>query len=121
MRRALKTLLILAAGLAVIAGAVLWWGRGARDPRAVFRTAPVTHRSLVAAINATGTVEPEEVVDVGAQVAGLIRVFVLARIDNTLYAADVETAKAQLQQAQANHRSAITNVAQMRAKPRQAA
>ena len=139
MRRVVKTLLILAAVLAVIAGAALWWGRGARGPQTVFRTAPVTRGDLVATINATGTVEPEEVVDVGAQVAGLIQAFgtdkrgkpidygsvvgvgtVLARIDATLYAADVDTAKAQVQQAQANQISAAANIEQMKAKLLQA-
>ena len=37
-----------------------------------FRTAPVARGDIVATISATGTVEPEEVVDVGAQVAGQI-------------------------------------------------
>jgi HlyD family secretion protein len=86
-------------------------------------------------IGATGTVEPEEVVDVGAQVAGQIRVFgtdkhgksidygstveqgaVLAQIDDALYRADVAAATAQLQQAQANTTSANANVVQMQAK-----
>jgi len=139
MRRVLKTLLILAAVLAVIAGAALWWGREARGPQTAFRTAPVTRGDLVATINATGTVEPEEVVDVGAQVAGLIQAFgtdkrgkpidygsvvgvgtVLARIDATLYAADVDTAKAQVAQAQANQLSAAANVEQVKAKLLQA-
>ena len=31
--------------------------------------------TLVSTINATGTIEPMEVIDVGAQVAGLIRSF----------------------------------------------
>jgi HlyD family secretion protein len=72
----------------------------------------------VATINATGTIEPEEVVDVGAQVEGLIVSFgkdangksidyrspvdanmVLARIDETTYKADVNTAVAELEQA----------------------
>lgn len=132
-------LILGVAGLAVIAGAALWWERGTRDPRQAFRTVPVKRGDLVAVINATGTVEPEEVVDIGAQVSGFIHSFgtdkngnpidygsvvgvgtVLAKIDATLYAADVETAKAQLQQAQANLVSAIANVPQMKAKLAQA-
>jgi HlyD family secretion protein len=38
-----------------------------------FRTAPVERGDLLSTISATGTVEPEEVVDVGAQVMGRIR------------------------------------------------
>ncbi len=45
---------------------------------------------------------------------------VLAKIDNSLYAAAVETAKAQLQQAVANKVSADANVLQMKAKLLQA-
>ena len=37
-----------------------------------YRTANLTRGDLVATIGATGTVEPEEVIDVGAQVAGQI-------------------------------------------------
>lgn len=78
-----------------------------------YRTAAITHGDLSVTINATGTVEPEEVIDVGAQVAGQILSFgkdvkgktvdygsevgagtVLARIDDSLYASDVEQAEA---------------------------
>jgi len=38
----------------------------------VFRTAAVERGNLIVTISATGTVEPEEVIDVGAQVAGQI-------------------------------------------------
>ncbi|MFA6135724.1 MAG: efflux RND transporter periplasmic adaptor subunit [Phycisphaerae bacterium] len=80
-----------------------------------YRTAELTRGDLLVTISATGTVEPEEVIDVGAQVAGRIISFgqdakgntvdygsvveagtVLARIDDSLYAADVAQAEAQL-------------------------
>jgi HlyD family secretion protein len=80
----------------------------------------VKQGDLLITISATGTVEPEEVVDVGAQVAGKIDYFgkdkdgntidygsvvdvnmVLAQIDNSLYAADVALATAQLAEANA--------------------
>jgi HlyD family secretion protein len=139
MRRGLGILILGVAGVVVIGGAGAWWLRADRDNQPTFRTVPVKRGDLVATINATGTVEPEEVVDVGAQVAGMIQAFgtdkhgkpidygsvvgvgtVLARIDATLYAADVETAKAQVAQAQANLVSAIANVEQMKAKLLQA-
>jgi HlyD family secretion protein len=101
----------------------------------MFRTEQVKRGDLVATIGATGTVEPEVVVDIGAQVAGLIASFgkdkhgktidygsivedngVLAKIDDSLYAAAVETARAQLLQAQANKISADANILQMKAK-----
>ena len=90
---------------------------------------------LQATISATGTVEPEEVVDVGAQVAGRIVTFgkdkngeevdygsvveagmVLARIDDALYAADAASAKAQLAQAKAAVQKAQADLGQMQAK-----
>src|SRR5438876_9494577 len=40
-----------------------------------FRTLAVERGDLLVTISATGTVEPEEVVDVGAQVAGMIKTF----------------------------------------------
>lgn len=86
-------------------------------------------------ISASGTIEPEVVVDIGAQVGGIIKSFgkdkfgklidygsnveegtILAKIDDSLYGATVETAKAQLQQAEANKISADANVLQAKAK-----
>jgi len=113
--------------------------RHPEEAPSTFRTLPIQRGDLVSMISATGTVEPEKVVDVGAQVAGLIQAFgedihgktidygsvvdkhtVLARIDDALYLADVQAAKAQLQQSQANQRSAEANVLQMAAKLTQA-
>src|SRR3954454_19213674 len=81
--------------------------------RPAFRTAAVEHGDLLATISATGTIEPEEVIDVGAQVNGRIDKFgrdprdssravdyttpveegtVLAVIDPSLYQAQVDQA-----------------------------
>jgi len=106
---------------------------------APFRTVPVTRGDLRAIISATGTVEPEEVIDIGAQVAGRIVAFgkdkngkaadygsvveagmVLARIDDALYAADVESAKATLGQSQASLQRAEADLGQLKAKLYQA-
>jgi HlyD family secretion protein len=121
--------------LALVAAAVLavgifttLWLRHSRAPVTPLQTVPVKRGDLVSVIGATGTVEPEEVVDIGAQVAGVIESFgkdadgkpvdygspveegtVLAHIDDSLYAAAVE-------QAQANLQSAEANVLQMQAK-----
>ncbi len=81
--------------------------------KVLFNTAAVKRGDLVSTISATGTIEPVEVVDVGAQVAGLILSFgkdkngnsidygsiieegtVLARIDDSVYAADFALARA---------------------------
>ena len=104
-----------------------------------FRTAPVKRGDLLATISATGTVEPEEVVDVGAQIAGQINSFgkdkngktidygsvveegtILAQIDESLYAADVAMANAQLLQARAGVLRAEADLVQLKAKLYQA-
>jgi HlyD family secretion protein len=139
MRRKVVITIMVVIGLAVISCFGVWsfWYKGNKAP--TFRTAPVKRGDLVATISATGTVEPEEVVDVGAQVAGLISTFgkdkhgkfidfgsvvdagtVLAKIEDSLYVAAVDTAKAQYQQAEANKISADANVLQMKAKLLQA-
>jgi len=119
-------------------GAYTWRSRAApAEPQ--YRTAAVRRADVVATITATGTVVPEEVVDVGAQINGQIASFgadesgktidyrstveeggVLARIDDALYAADVATSEAQLKQAGAQVRSAEANREQTRARLAQA-
>ena len=133
-----RTFRIAWLGLIVVAavGATFVLGLGYKKrPAMTLRTAQVQRRNLEATISATGTVEPEDVVDIGAQVAGLIKEFgkdkngknidwgspveqgtVLAHIDDVIYRANVAAAKAQLQQAQANVISANANVLQMQAK-----
>src|SRR3974377_2486313 len=60
--------------LVLAAGGLWFWSRDRRG-NASFRTAQVTRGDLMASISATGTVEPEEVVDVGGKVAGRIMAF----------------------------------------------
>jgi HlyD family secretion protein len=106
-------------------------------PLTTYRTVPVQRGELLATIGATGTLEPEEVVDVGAQVQGRIINFgpdpgiaskvidyntevnegtVLAQIDDSLYASDVEQSKAQVQSAVANLAKAQADLRQFKAK-----
>jgi HlyD family secretion protein len=117
----------------VIAGAVLlvvvvlgvlglgYWKFGGNGA-ATYRTVPLSRGNLVVAVSASGTIEPEEIVDVGAQVVGRIKNLgvasddpgktidygtpvdegtVLAQIDTTTYKALVEQAQADLKRAQA--------------------
>ena len=120
----------------VLAGGAGLWGWHARDHSPVtFRTAAVKRGDVVATISASGTIEPEEVVDVGAQVAGLIKTFgkdiegktidygsvieegaVLAKIDDSVYAADLAVANAQRALDKAGELSAQANLDQMKAK-----
>ena len=90
-----------------------------------FHTTKVSRGDLRATIAATGTLEPEEVVDIGAQVIGQIKTLgidpsdpakkkivdfgsvvyegtVLALIDDSAYKAQVDNAEATLQRAQAD-------------------
>jgi len=122
--------------LALGAGAAFWWYRQQDGRQAdAWRTVAVKRGDLVATISATGTVEPEEVVDVGAQVAGRILAFgkdrngriidygsaveegtVLAQIDAALYTADAAQARAQMQQAKAGLERAQADLGQLQAK-----
>ena len=67
-------ILLIVIGLAAGGGAYYFKYVGA-DPVTNFRTATVKRGDLLPTISATGTVEPEEVVDVGAQVQGRITEF----------------------------------------------
>jgi len=135
MRRLLKTpfVVLLIVVMAAMAGA--WWWYARRNSKSSFRTAVLQRGEVAATISASGTIEPEEVVDVGAQVAGLIKEFgtdlqgksidygsvidqgaVLAKIDESVYAADLAVAKAQMEQDKAGELSASANLDQMRAR-----
>jgi HlyD family secretion protein len=120
-------------------GGVGWYLRSRNGQTTSFRTAQVTRGDLVVTISATGTLEPEEVVDVGAQVAGQILAFgtdaagtavdygsvveqgkMLARIDDALYQAEVAQAESQVRLAQAGVQRAEADLAQLKAKLSQA-
>lgn len=130
MKKLLKwfiTLLVLAAlGVGGYWGYKRWF---AKTTQTVFRSEEVTRTDLVSTISATGTVEPEELVNVGAQVSGKIAVFgddtrgkqidygspvkegmVLARIDDSVYAAEMRAAEANQIQADANILQAKANI-----------
>jgi len=129
-----QRLVLICLVVLLILGGLWSWSRHRQD-NGGFRTAAVTRGDLMASISATGTVEPEEVVDVGAQVAGRIVAFgkdkngkiidygsvveagtVLAQIDDAIYAAEVAQAKAQVAQAKANAKRAEADLGQLRAK-----
>jgi HlyD family secretion protein len=132
---------LLAVVLVVVLAAVAVLALMKRDNRTTgaFRTVALKRGNLLASISATGTVEPEEVVDIGAQVAGRIVSFgqdkhgeevdygsvveagtVLARIDDALYSADVDQAVATLGQAKASLQRSQADLGQLRAKLTQA-
>ena len=61
--------------VAIAAGIGLLWMRHRRLPPIQFRISPAKRGDLVAVIDSTGTAEPEEVADIGAQVLGQIDYF----------------------------------------------
>jgi HlyD family secretion protein len=122
---------------------VLLWGAGAygiwywtdqRTQRVSYRTVTIKRGDIGSTINTTGTIEPEEVVDVGAQVAGRIESFgsdagdstktvsygsrveqgtVLARLDSALFQTRLDQARGRVAKAEAD-------IEQAQAKLRQA-
>jgi HlyD family secretion protein len=133
--RSLKQLALMALPVVLVLFLAFWFWHGNHNGGTGFRTMPVTRGDLLSTISATGTVEPEEVVDIGAQVAGRIVAFgkdrdgktvdygsrveagtVLAKIDDSLYAADVSSAKAAVAQAKANLKRAEADLGQLKAK-----
>lgn len=112
------------------AGVGWWWMRS--DHKLSFRTAVVKRGDVAATISSSGTIEPSETVDVGAQVAGRITSFgtdingqtidynsvvekgaMLAKIDDSVYAADLSVARA-------GELTAAANLEQMNARLDQA-
>ena len=129
----LKKSVIVIVIVAFAGGAGAWWWRTRNGASLSYTMAVVKRGDVAATIGATGTIEPLEVVDVGAQVAGRIRLFgtdresktvdygsvieegaLLAKIDESVYAADLSVAKAR-------ELSAVANLEQMNAKLDQAA
>jgi HlyD family secretion protein len=137
--RTVRKVVLVVAALLLLAGAGygLWQWRYGGNGGVAFRTEKATRGQLVATINASGPLVPEEVIDVGAQVAGQITKFgadlddsqkvidycarvekgtVLARIDPTLYDADVKIARADLLVAQADQLKAEKDLLSAKAK-----
>jgi HlyD family secretion protein len=115
-----KSILIIII-VVLLGGLAIWQLTRGQKQNTTYRTAAIIRADLLVSISATGTVQPEEVIDVGAQVAGQILSFgkdakgktvdygseveagtVLARIDDSLYASDVAQAEASLQSGKAN-------------------
>jgi len=135
MKRVLILLVLVASCVGV--GATYW--RRDRGSTFVFRTAKVQRGDVLVSISATGTIEPEEVIDVGAQVAGQIMSFgkdvdgkpvdygsmvesgtVLASIDDSLYTAEVQQVEAQVLSAKGSLQRAEADLEQMKVKLLQA-
>ena len=140
MQRSSKVPVIAGVLVVICVGAGLWWMHAGGKSKVSLRTATVRRGDVAATISATGTIEPVEVVDIGAQVAGLINSFgtdmagktvdygsvvekdaVLATIDDSVYAANLGVAKAQVDQDKAAELNAAATLEQNKAKLDQAA
>jgi HlyD family secretion protein len=132
-----KVIAAAAAGFIILS--IAWYAYDSKGQAVSYRTDEIRRGDLLATIAATGTVEPEEVIDVGAQVAGRIIAFgkdkdgkiidygsnveegtVLAQIDDSLYSAEMAQASAQLAQSQAEVKRSEADLLQMKAKLYQA-
>jgi len=111
--------LILLGGISLCAGGYFWWSQEDVLP-IEFRTTTVEQGDFTKSVLSTGTLEPEELVDVGARVTGEIVEFgvdengkrvdygtevkagqLLARIDNTIVELDIKSKEASVAQAKA--------------------
>ena len=122
--RVLFVLLVIV-GLTAGGAAYYYNSQAAAGATTSFRTAAISRGELLSTISATGTVEPEEVIDVGAQVVGRIKSLgidpsdpqkkrtidygsvvdqgtVLALIDDSVYKAQVLQAEASLLRSKAD-------------------
>ncbi len=133
LRKNLKYLIVALILAAIIAGC--WIGcRSEGKSKLHFLTEAAIRGDLQDTIAASGTLEPEELVNVGAQVSGRIMNFgtdvegkpidfgsevkkgmILANIDEVLYSAALKEAQASKMQAEAAILSSAANVKQVRA------
>lgn len=125
----------------IVAGAWLAWLHFTKDDekRLAFRTASVQRGDFVDKVQATGTLEPQELVDVGAQTSGIITSFgkddegrgidygsdvkqgqLLAVIDDTFVNLDIRRLEANVLQAKAAIARSEASIKQAEAAYRQA-
>jgi HlyD family secretion protein len=128
MRKIIIALAVLA--LFAVGGFGYWFSHASAHADGPYRTEEVKRGDLLATFSATGTLEPEDVIDVGAQVAGQIKEFgidaqtkkpidygseveagaVLAKIDDSLYKARVNQSQALVTVAEAANDQAVAKV-----------
>lgn len=121
-RRALKYLISAAVVIVVAVVAVVWWRARAAAQRAhSYQTAEVRYGNVAQTVAATGTINPEVIVNVGTQVSGTVQNLytdfnshvtqgeVLLTIDPTLFKAAVAQQQANLASAEATLSYSLSN------------
>jgi HlyD family secretion protein len=135
MKKWIKRVAIAVAALTAVGLATAWCLQRTNSKVATFETAKVLRGNLLVTIAASGTLEPEEVVDVGAQISGRILSFgkatdgktvdygavvtqdaVMAKIDDSVYVSALASAQAAVDQDVASIRLAEGNLEQAKAK-----
>lgn len=139
MGRFIRWLIILAAVCGACAYGYKQYKNRAAGNQPNYLTTPIRSSDLVSFISATGTIEPEDLIDVGAQVAGRIVGFgkddagneidygsrikagmVLARIDDSTYKSQLKMSDASVASAEANLARSNADMGQLKAKLNQA-
>lgn len=135
--RTVKTFLTWGLVLAALIGGGAWYVLSSSEQgsgKKILQTAAVTRGDFVSKVQATGTLEPQELVDVGAQVTGEIKEFgtdtegrrvdygsevkegqLLARIDDTIVELDIRRGEASVAQAKAQIAQAKASISQSQA------
>jgi HlyD family secretion protein len=135
MKKWIKRIVVVVVVLGLISTAVAWYLRRGNGQTVSFETAKVMRGDLLVTIAASGTLEPEEVVDVGAQISGRILSFgkdtdgksvdygsivaqdaMIAKIDDSLYQADAAQVEAQVASAKAGVQRSEADLGQLKAK-----
>ena len=132
----MKTFLTWTLVLAALAGGTAWYVLSDKkeDSTGTLTTTAAMRGDFVSKVQATGTLEPQELVDVGAQVTGEIKEFgvdtegrrvdygsevkegqLLARIDDTIVELDIRRAEASVAQAKAQIAQAHASISQSQA------
>jgi HlyD family secretion protein len=100
--------------------AYMWWRRG--DSAGSYTTEQITRGTVEVDVSATGTLQAVTTVQVGSQVSGTVawlgadfksrvkRGQVIAKLDPALFQAQVDTARANLLNAQAGVQAALTDI-----------
>lgn len=114
----LKKVLLIAAGVLLIAAAIVFGIKASSGKKTEYLTAPVQIKELTTTVSATGNLEPTNTIDVGIEVSGTITDVlvdyndhvkagqILARLDTTKLTSQVTSSKAALMRAEANIKSA---------------